>query len=73
MQQTAWHLAAKAANTAVLEKLYDWAKEAKINVKHELCVAKNNEGKTVLVLVQENGLITESEKKKTIELIKNFF
>ena len=73
MQQTAWHLAAKAANTAVLEKLYDWAKEAKINVKHELCVAKNNEGKTVLVLVQENRLITESEKLKAIELIKNCF
>jgi hypothetical protein len=73
MQQTAWQLAAKAANTAVLEKLCDWAKEAKINVKHELCVAKNKEGKTVLVLVQENGLITESEKLKAIELIKNCF
>ena len=59
MQQTAWHLAAKAANTAVLEKLFDWSKEVKINLKHELCVAKNNEGKTVLDLVQENGLITE--------------
>jgi hypothetical protein len=73
MQQTAWHLAAKAANTALLEKLCDWAKEVKINIKHELCVAKNNEGKTVLVLVQGNGLITESEKLKAIELIKNCF
>jgi hypothetical protein len=73
MQQTTWHLAAKAANTALLEKLCDWAKEVKINVKHELCLAKNNEGKTVLVLFQENRFITESEKLKAIELIKNFF
>jgi ankyrin repeat protein len=73
MQQTAWHLAAKQANTAVLEKLCDLAKEAKINVKHELCLAKNNEGKTVLVIVQENRLITDSEKLKAIELIKNCF
>jgi hypothetical protein len=73
MQHTAWHLAAKAANTAVLEKLNNWAKDAKINVIYELCVAKNNEGKTVLVLVQENGLITESEKLKAVELIKNCF
>jgi hypothetical protein len=49
------------------------AKEAKLKVKHELCVAKNNEGKTVLDLVQGNGLITESEKLKAVELIKNCF
>jgi hypothetical protein len=66
-------LAAKKANTAVLVKLCDWSKEAKINLKHELCVAKNNEGKTVLVLFQENRFITESEKLKAIELILNCF
>jgi ankyrin repeat protein len=52
MQQTAWHLAAKQANTALLEKLCDWSREVKINIIYELCIAKNNEGKTVLVLVK---------------------
>jgi hypothetical protein len=47
MGQTNWRLAAKEDNTAVLEKLYDWAKEVKINLKHELCLAKSKEGKTV--------------------------
>jgi hypothetical protein len=71
-KQTAWYLAATKANLAVLEKLYMCANKAKLNLKINLFLPKNKDGRTALRFLEEKEHIRESERLNAIELLKNY-
>ena len=54
MGQTAWHLSVENGHLETSEKLWDWAKEAKLNLKDDLLLAKDNNGQTACHLAAWN-------------------
>ena len=44
MGQTAWHLSVEYGHLETSEELWDWAKEAKLNLKDDLLLAEDNNG-----------------------------
>jgi ankyrin repeat protein len=59
-RQTAWHWAAREGRVRVLEKLWGWAKKQNLNLKNDL----------LLVLLEDDLLIPESEKTQVLELLE---
>ena len=55
MGQTAWHLTAETGHLKTSGVLWDWAKEAKVNLKDELLLAKDKNERTVWHLAAWNN------------------
>jgi ankyrin repeat protein len=52
--QTVWHLSAEIGNLKTLEELWGWAKEAEVNLKDNLMLAKDNNDQTACHLAVTN-------------------
>ena len=71
MGHTSWHEAAELCNTAAFEILYELAREGKINLKNEIFLAQNKDGRNVLEILKEKKK-KESERVKAIEVINPY-
>jgi hypothetical protein len=75
-EQTAWHRAAEAGKTNVLQKLCEWVKEAKLHLENNPLLTQDKDGKTALHLAARAGRaeIWEWAKKELKpEELKNKF
>jgi len=54
MEQTAWHLSVETGHLKASEELWDWAKEAKLNLKDDLMLAEDKNRQTVCHLAAWN-------------------
>ena len=56
--QTAWHIAATEGHVAVLEKLWDWAKNLQLKpdeLRNEVLLSKDKYGKTAWQIAASKG------------------
>ena len=70
--QTAWHRAAEGGHTEVLQKLCELAKEEKLNLKDNLLLVRDKEGKSAFDILKEHIRVKESNELTTIEILKHY-
>jgi ankyrin repeat protein len=65
--RTAGHLAAEMGNAETLKKIFDWAKEEKLDIEVDLLLAKDRNGQTPLELLKDCCFISEDMKAQALQ------